>query len=185
MRLEYTSKEPKFVDEADQQILTRVLKRRGGSLIPLDRTLLHAPSITDGFNAFMIALRTRNSLPDDVREIAFCRVASLTGCWYEWEIHSPIAAAAGVSQDGLQTLRDSQATGSKGLSDRQLSVVYYADAMTKAAKVPEEVFKAARTFFNNQQMVELTATIAGFNMVARFCVALDVGENNDLKEDAV
>lgn len=184
MRLKYTSDQPQFESSEDQQILSRVLQRRGGSLIPLDRTLLHAPSITDGFNAFMVALRTKNSLPADVREAAFCRVAALTSCWYEWEIHAPIASTSGISDIGLQSIRNTHATDSNGLNYRQASVVKYADEITTDARVSDEVFELVRSFFNEKEMVELTATITGFNMVCRFCTALDVGEKNDLRPKA-
>ncbi|KAH8811369.1 putative 4-carboxymuconolactone decarboxylase [Xylogone sp. PMI_703] len=178
MRLPYTANPPETTNVEEEQILKRVLDRRGGTLIPLDRTLLHAPKITDGFNSFMIALRTQNTLPPDVREIAFCRVAALTGCEYEWEIHSPIAREAGVSERGLQTIHNKDATDTTGLDSRQAAVLRYADAMTKTAVVPEEVFDTVKRFFTEKEMVELTASIAGFNTVARFCVALDVGEKN-------
>ncbi|KAJ5769704.1 hypothetical protein N7520_004263 [Penicillium odoratum] len=176
MRLEYTPLEPYFEKYEEKQILDRVLQRRGGALIPLDRTLLYAPLITDGFNSFMIALRTKNSLPPDVREIVFCRVTALTLCWYEWNIHAPIALSTGVSQEGLEDVRNLHLTGAKGLNDCQLSVVKYTDAITTAGKVPDAVFELTRAFFSEKEMVELTASIAGFNTVARFCVALEVGE---------
>jgi AhpD family alkylhydroperoxidase len=179
MRLPYTNNPPETANAEEKQILARVLERRGGTLIALDRTLLHAPIITDGFNAFMIALRTRNSLPADVREIAFCRVAALTGCWYEWDIHSPLAKEAGVSELGIQTIRKTASAEILGLDTRQAAVLKYADAVTTTAKVPDETFNAVRKFFDDKEMVELTASVAGFNTVARICVALNVGENND------
>ncbi|RFU34142.1 hypothetical protein B7463_g2259, partial [Scytalidium lignicola] len=184
MRLPYTDNPPNVSNTEDEQILERVLKRRRGSLIALDRTLLHAPKITDGFNAFMIALRTQNSLPADVRETAFCRVAAITGCWYEWEIHSQIAGDAGVSQRGLQSIRNRDSIDTTGLESRQAAVLKYADAITRTAFVPSEIFNSVRQFFNEKEMVELTASIAGFNTVARFCVALDVGENNDQGQES-
>ena len=51
--------------------------------------------------------------------------------------------------------------------------------MTRQVTVPQELFDRVRAAgFTTPQIVELTATIAGYNMVSRFLVALDVAEAN-------
>lgn len=130
----------------------------------------------------MIAIRSRSSLPGDLRELVFCRVAALTGAWYEWNIHSPIARQEGVGENVLAeikageevTIQDSLA----GLSELQTAVIRYVDAMTLHARVPDAVWRSVAGYFNEKELVELTASVAGFNLVARFVVALDVGEMN-------
>lgn len=50
MRVEYIPKEPKLPNEDDQAIVERVKQRRGDKgLIQLDRALLHAPPVADGW----------------------------------------------------------------------------------------------------------------------------------------
>jgi alkylhydroperoxidase family enzyme len=70
---------------------------------------------------------------------------------------------------------------SKGaLDDRQWAVLKYADAMTRQVKVPQSLFDEVKAQgFSEQEIVELTATVASYNTVSRFLVALDVGEQND------
>ena len=46
--------------------------------------------------------------------------------------------------------------------------------MTQDVKVTDEVFTALRSHFDTTEIVELTAAIATYNMVARFLVALGV-----------
>lgn len=56
--------------------------------------------------------------------------------------------------------------------------------MTRDIKVPQALFDEVQaTGFSNQEMVELTATVASYNMVSRFLVALNVGEQNELTPD--
>jgi alkylhydroperoxidase family enzyme len=50
--------------------------------------------------------------------------------------------------------------------------------MTLDIRVPDDVFTNLKQHFSEQEVVELTATIAGYNCVSRFLVALDVGERN-------
>lgn len=70
---------------------------------------------------------------------------------------------------------------SKGaLSERQWAVLKYADAMTRDVSVSEAVFEGVKSQgFNEQEMVEITTTVAAYNMVSRFLVALNVGEQNE------
>jgi alkylhydroperoxidase family enzyme len=52
--------------------------------------------------------------------------------------------------------------------------------MTRTVTVPEEVFRELRACFDEREVVEITATVAAYNCVSRFLVALDVGEKNHL-----
>ena len=66
-----------------------------------------------------------------------------------------------------------------GVLDERLSAVMaYTDAMTLDVQVPEEVFARLKEQFSEKEVVEITATIAAYNCVSRFLVALDVGERN-------
>lgn len=70
--------------------------------------------------------------------------------------------------------------GKTSLTAPQKAVLLYTDAMTRNITVPDPLFERLKTEgFTDREIVELTATIAGYNCVSRFLVALDVGENND------
>jgi alkylhydroperoxidase family enzyme len=64
------------------------------------------------------------------------------------------------------------------LGAAQAAVLAYTDAMTLDVRVPDEVFTRLKSQFSEQEVVEITATIAAYNCVSRFLVALDVGERN-------
>jgi len=64
-------------------------------------------------------------------------------------------------------------------SARDKAALEYAEAMTKTpVKVSDEVFENLREFFSDDQIVELTASIAFENYRARFNHALDIGSEN-------
>ncbi len=178
MRLPYIPDPPPVTSAVEEDIVHRIRARRAPHpLQPLDLTLLHAPPVADGWNAFLGAIRERTSLPADIREVAICRVAVLNGAWYEWAHHAPLALAAGVSDEGMRALRETGGEGG-GLTERQAAVVAYADAMTREVRVRGEVFGRVRALFGERGVVEITATVAAYNCVSRFLVALDVGERN-------
>ncbi|MFH0180247.1 carboxymuconolactone decarboxylase family protein [Streptomyces cacaoi] len=153
-------------------IAHRVRARRGGALRPLDRMLLHSPQLADGWNTLLGAIRGRLRLPPDIRELVILRIAVLNRAGYEWTAHEPEARGAGLSDADLAELRRER----PDFDERRRRVIAYTDAMTRDVHVSEESFDALRAHFTDVELVELTATVAAYNMVSRFLVALDVQE---------
>jgi alkylhydroperoxidase family enzyme len=182
MRLPYIPDDPQMDTEEDAAIVQRVKDRRGGKLIALDKTLLHAPAVANGWNSFLGAIRTQTSLPGSVRELAICRVAVLNKAWYEWDQHRPILEQTGVlSAEAVGSLKEKPTSGGKDVragifDEKHLAVLEYTDAMTLGCIVPEPIFAQLKRFFTEKEVVEITSTIAAYNCVSRFLVALDVGE---------
>jgi alkylhydroperoxidase family enzyme len=158
--------------------------RRGGQLNELDRTLLHAQPVAAGWSNFLGAVRTKTGIAANIRELAICRVAALNGAWYEWKHHYPLAIDAGLDDGLMQLVKKGRGWDLSGMEEMQNGtlrwiVLRYVDTMTVSVKVPEELFEEVRTWFTDEEIVELTAITASYNMVSRFLVALDVGEMND------
>jgi alkylhydroperoxidase family enzyme len=53
-------------------------------------------------------------------------------------------------------------------------VVQYTDAMTRELQVADALVEELRQHFDDKTLVELTATIAGYNMVSRFLIAMGI-----------
>lgn len=156
-----------------------VRERRGGKLLNLDRELLYSEPLAAGWNSFLGALRTRCSLAARVRELAIVRVALLTRAEYEYAQHAPEALKHGVTPMQLEALHDWRSSASLFDATDQ-AVLAYTDAMTLQVQVPDAVFNAARDCLKDDQaLVELTATIGGYNMVARFLEALQITQEGE------
>ncbi|KAK4635464.1 hypothetical protein CLAFUW4_00878 [Fulvia fulva] len=176
MRLPYIDDDPQMSNPEDQAVVDRVKERRGGKLIALDKALLHAPPVADGWNAFLKSIRTRTTLPDSIRELAICRVASMNHAWYEWDAHKPILSRSGVlSEDVIEKIKDREWDGN-GLDEKHRVVFEYTNAMTICCIVKDPLFAKLKSLFSEREVVEITATVAAYNTVSRFLVALDVGE---------
>ncbi|KUN77959.1 carboxymuconolactone decarboxylase family protein [Streptomyces griseoruber] len=156
--------------EGTGEIAARVRDRRGGELRPLDRMLLHSPQLADGWNSLLGAIRGRLRLGADLRESVILRIAVLNRAPYEWTAHEPEARRAGLGDAELAELRREKPE----LDARMSRVIAYTDAMTRDLHVPDALFDALRADFTDAELVELTATVAAYNMVSRFLVALDV-----------
>ncbi|KAJ5586933.1 4-carboxymuconolactone decarboxylase family protein [Penicillium hispanicum] len=184
MRLPYVPDPPPTSTPDEARILASVQARRApNALLPLDLALLHSFPVADGWNSFLGAIRTRTTLSTVIRELAICRVAVINGALFEWEQHAPLLQQGGLSEEALQVIGNAQADFShdesvKSLSRDQRAVLQYTDSMTKTVTVPDEVFQELKNCFSDQEIVEITATVAAYNCVSRFLVALDVGEKN-------
>lgn len=146
-------------------------------------------------NSFLKSIRTQTTLPTSIRELAICRVAAINRAWYEWDSHSPILESANVlSAAAIEYLKTqvpgdastehTPAGGDKAgkevlFDEKHLAVLEYTDAMTKGCVVPKRVFDQLKALFSEREVVELTASVAAYNCVSRFLVALDVGEMAD------
>jgi alkylhydroperoxidase family enzyme len=183
MRLPYIANPPLETKPAEEEIIQRVLARRGSlGLLAVDRTLLHSPAITDGWHSFFGAINTSTSLRIDLRKIAICRVALLNGARYQWDGHAAaLQTCEGFNEEMMNVVKTRQPIDRGPLSLEQWAVLRYADAMTKNVVIDDVVFDAVKQAgFNSEEIVELTATIAAYNCVSRFLVALDVGERNSV-----
>ncbi|KAJ5157204.1 AhpD-like protein [Penicillium canariense] len=184
MRIPYVPNPPPTSTPEEASVLSSVQARRGSiGLIPLDLALLHSFPVTEGWGAFIGAIRTRTSLPALITELAISRVAVVNRAWFEWEHHQPLLTQAGLSDEALKLVGDDQVdfaseVAEKTFSREERAVLKYTDAMTKTVTVPDEVFQELKVHFSDKEVVEITATVAAYNCVSRFLVALDVGEKN-------
>lgn len=143
-----------------------------GSVLLLYQMLLQSPPIARGWLNHLTGIRHNSTLPGDVRELVIMRVALLNGAPYEADQHAPIALKEGVTQQQLDDLGQWQASTS--FSERDRAVLAYTDAMTRDVQVPDAVFEAVKVHFDSRLLVELTATVATYNMVSRFLEALQI-----------
>ena len=146
-----------------------------GRVSPLYQVLLNSPPIAQGWEQMLSAVRNHNSLPASLRELVILRVAVLNGAPYEFDAHAPIALAAGLSPLTIEMVRKSLLDKPEKLSETERIAVTLTDAMTRDISVPDALFAQVQQHFSAQGQIDLVATIAAYNMVSRFLVALQIG----------
>ena len=179
MRIQYAPQEPADPSPEVTAIYERIKERRNPRpLIPLDLALLHNPNIADGFNTLLGAIRSKSSLNLAAIEIAVCYVAVLNKATYEWTAHAPLALKAGVKREALEAvLRDDVKNGDV-LTGEEIDVLEFTFQSTKSVEGEEQLMEKLKKRYTEQQVMELTITVAAYNMVSRFLVGLDVTESN-------
>ena len=169
---------PPWTHEAavrEPELVDAILARRGGKLLNLDRALLWSEPLARAWNVFLGAIRREMAVDGRLREIAICVVARVTGAEYEFSHHWPEYVKAGGNDAMRSKLADPEtAARDSAFSDDERLAMRYALAMTREVKVPAALFEEVKRRFPTTELVELTAAVATYNMVARILVALEV-----------
>jgi len=179
MRVSYASASTNNLSAGEKDVLEAVKSRRGpAGLLPLDFALLHSFPIAKGWHQVFSAIRTETKLSPDILQLAICRVALHCGAKIPWKAYlANLKELDGMTKEKLDMVETRDPSDQGALSDRQWVVLKYADAMTTKVVIDEALFQEIRrSGLDETQIVELTATIAAYNCVSRFLVALDVDE---------
>ena len=153
-------------------LVSEIKSKRQGRLLNLYKALLNSPKLAEGWLHFFTAVRQHGKLAPEYRELAVMAIAVHGRCEYIYRTHRDEALATGLKPAQLENLsswRDSQL-----YDEKQLAVLAYTEAMTLCIQVPDHVFRGVRESFDDQEIVELTTVIGGYNLVSRFLEALEV-----------
>jgi 4-carboxymuconolactone decarboxylase len=142
-----------------------------GRISPLYTVLLNSPELAAGWEQLFTVIRQKTSVPPALRELVILRIAVLNGADYEFEAHVPHALAAGMTQESIDRLRGDDLTRFSAVENL---VLRYTDAMTRDLRVPDALYAELDKAFDAKTLVELTATVAGYNMVSRFLIAMRI-----------
>lgn len=142
-----------------------------GKITPLYQILLNSLPVATGWEALLTAIRQKMGLDPALRELIILRVAVLNQADYEFQAHVPYARQAGVSDAKIEAVK---AMDRAPFDATEQAVLDYTDAMTREIRVDDALFARIKERFDPTARVEITATIAAYNMVSRFLIALDV-----------
>ena len=160
-------KHPELAD-----LIATIKSERGGKLLHLYQALLNSPPVAEGWLKLFTAIRQKTKLAGRYRELAILRVALLNGADYEYRAHVPFALSEGASREQIDALPGWQVSAL--FDERERVVLAYTDCMTRGIRVPDPIFGELRRRFDDREVVELTATIGGYNLVSRFLVAMQL-----------
>ena len=168
--------QPDGFDEP-RELVAAIRARRGGTLLNLDRMLLHSPPLAEGWNGFLRAVRTELAVSPKLRELAICVVAVLNHAEYEYHHHAPEFLRSGGSPAQLAAIgrvADSD-IDTTAFNAEERAVLALAVEMTRTVEVSAATMASVRAALaSDRHVVEIVGVIATYNMVSRFLVALGV-----------
>ncbi len=149
----------------------KLLEDRG--VIPyMFKTVAHVPQLALGFAALLKPLMSEGALPACYKELIATRVAYLNDCEYCVSAHTYLARIRGASDAQIEGLHSYD---SAPFTERERAGLRYADRLHASAHaIDDQVYAATKAHFTDQEMIELTAVVAAFEMFPRFVSALRV-----------
>jgi len=166
------------------EAIERSIAEQRGSISVLYQVLLNSAPLASGWEKLLTAVRNQTSVPATLRELVILRVAVLNRATFEFDAHVPNARQAGIADAKIDAVRhwcaESRDAGASGaateviFSDDEALVLELADAMTRDIDVPDGLMERLSARFDARGVVEVVATVAAYNMVSRFLVALKI-----------
>ncbi len=158
--------------EADRDIFDRIEKERG-RVHNIFRTMAYAPHLLRKFIEWSTELRFKTALDPKLRELAIMTVGRLTEAKYEFTHHWNAARKLGIPAEKLAQLGDYEK--SPLYDSRERAVIRYAVEATRDVKVSDETFNQLRDLLDdNRILMELVMLVAGYNLVVRVLVPMQV-----------
>ena len=137
------------------------------STLNINKMMAHAENSVRHFMRLGNSLLSQAKLDARLRELVILRIATLCNSKYEWYQHEIMARQVRVSEQQIEALRQDQLNRSV-FNDQEWAILRYTEEITTNVKSSDEGFADLSLYFDHQEVVELTLTIAFYNMVAQF-----------------
>ncbi|MER7485846.1 carboxymuconolactone decarboxylase family protein [Streptomyces sp. NPDC126497] len=148
-------------------------RRPDGELIGIDRVLLRSVPLATGWNGLLGRVRAGFDLSLEYRELIMLRVAALNRAEFEWGVHYPAYLKAGGTDEKSKALREEDADSAL-FNEEERALITLTDQSTRRVEVDADVIEHLKRLFGEARTVEAVATVAAYNMVSRFLVALAI-----------
>jgi 4-carboxymuconolactone decarboxylase len=148
-----------------------IVQSRGGVRGPFT-VLLHAPEAAGRIAHLGAHIRFESPLPAKEKELAILSVARELDCRFEWAAHVVESRKAGVREEAIRAIRDRRAP--QGLTAEEAQVVAYVQQLLRAHRVDDATFQALRDRLGVSLLVELTAAIGYYALLAGALNAFEV-----------
>lgn len=155
----------------DREHFDSIDESRGGVRGPF-RLLLHSPEVAGRTGHLGAYIRFESHLQGPERELAILTTAREFDCAYEWAVHAPIARDEGVREEAIAVVAEREPV--TGLTDTESAIVQYGRQLFREHRISEETYNSAAEQFDDQRLVELTATFGYYAMLASVLNAFEL-----------
>ena len=160
---------PPILDEtaltpAPQPIYDAILNGPRGIVEGPLRVWLQSPGLADKAQALGAFCRYGTTLPPDLSELAILVTGAFWKSGFEWAVHAPIAAKAGIAPDVIEEIR--QGHRPTGLSDKAAAVHDFATELHRNRVVGDETYARAEAALGLQGVVDLVGILGYYTLIS-------------------
>jgi 4-carboxymuconolactone decarboxylase len=155
---------PDTMDADQRRVYDQVVSGPRGKIVGPLRAALHNAELAERWQALGALLRYRTSLSPRLSELAILVTGRACNSPFEWQAHRVEAEKAGVETAIIEALLARQLP--EGLSAEDEAVVRYARELNQFKSVSDTTYAAALAQLGEKGVVELTAIVGYYTMVA-------------------
>lgn len=157
--------EPSTMNAAQKEVYDQIVSGPRKTLVGPLRAALHNPVLADRWQRLGQVLRFETSIPTHLNELAILVTARRWNSDLEWAIHYRDAERAGLNMDIANAVRDCSLPDF-GTDNDARNVYEFARQLVQFGDVGDDVYSAMVTRWSEVGVVELTAVIGYYSMVA-------------------
>ena len=158
------------VPAGHEQVWDQIASSRGRVVGPFT-VLLHRPELARRISELGAYIRFESVLTPVDRELAIIALAREMDCQFEWAYHVLEARKVGVREEAITAVREAR---TDGLTQDEALIVRYVTLLFRRHRVDQATFDALRARLGVDGLVELTATVGYYGMLACTLNAFDV-----------
>jgi 4-carboxymuconolactone decarboxylase len=175
-RIVIASEREKLPVEA-QRVFDEVMSDRGSNLTngrlpgPVAALLPYAPEIAGRTSHLGTAVRFETGLTRAETELATIVAARGRNCEYVWAAHVPPALEAGIRPEVVEVVNSRG--GLDSLGPDEALIIRFGRELVEQTRLSDETFQAAKARFGEKGVMELTALVGHYLMMA--CILTTAG----------
>ncbi|MBT2333081.1 carboxymuconolactone decarboxylase family protein [Variovorax paradoxus] len=155
---------PETMDAAQRAVYDKIVSGPRGKVQGPLRAALHNAELAEKWQALGALLRYGTTLPPRLSELAILVTGRACRSPFEWYAHRLEAEKAGIGSPVIEAILAE--TEPPGLSADEAAVYRYAVELNRHDSVSDATYAAALARFGERAIVELTALIGYYTMVA-------------------
>lgn len=157
--------------EAHHATFDAIAESRGRVGFPFS-LLLNSPEAAGRIAHLGAFLRFDSKLAPEERELAIITAARESNCAFEWAAHTRLARQAGVREEAIEAVANRSSVD--GLNEVEGLVVTYGRQLLRDKRVSAQTFDGAVKRWGEQGVVDLTALLGYYTMIACALNAFEV-----------
>jgi 4-carboxymuconolactone decarboxylase len=156
---------PSVLDPAQQEAADELVNGPRGGVYGPFRPLLHQPPLLRAVAKVGETLRYEGTLDAALREWVICVVARELGNVFEWQMHRPLAAKAGVPERALAALEAGTSLPPDMRNDLAVARLVI-EEMLRRHRITDATYDLAKAIWEPPALVELLTLAGYFAMVS-------------------
>ncbi|MCJ7494562.1 MAG: carboxymuconolactone decarboxylase family protein [Deltaproteobacteria bacterium] len=160
----------------EQKRILNTRKRPDGRIINVYPTMANHPKLADRWLTFGSYI-FESTLPPRERQILILRIGWLCQSEYEFGQHTLVGRAAGLTDEEIQ--RITEGPKASGWDPFDATLLQAVDELHTDAFITDATWNALAKRYNQQQLMDVVATVGQYNLVSMFLnsfgVQLDEG----------